>query len=206
MFVYSWTNVSAAAEGGIEKRHRCEKCKTWYCYDMERRIDAGRHIPFSVGVDEAAREVQVEVRDSLRDRLREEVDSVPCPNCGWIQTQMVEQLRAEKFGWLRQFPLLYGLGSLVAIPLVYLIFTMFLGIGPPVNGVWTLWPVAPASVLVLTPGVLIWYLGRARRVQFDPNVSRSLESRLRQGRWQARVIDAPTTVEMPRRPLATGNN
>ena len=185
------------------KRVRCEQCETRYNYVMERQAEAGSRRPFGIGADDAARDVRSEARERLRRRLADEVDPVPCPECGRFQAEMVETMLEEDYGWVRLFPLWIALIGLIVVPVVAFLTFLFIKLGDGFVEYPILIPVV--AVVYFLPFALIWFRGRSRRARYNPNESEPLKARLRYARRRARVIatesepESEPVAERPRR-------
>jgi len=127
MFIYySSTNYSAETRGACLVGVRCDKCGCEYCYQLERVGSGGAGAPYGIG-KEATKQYAVELAEAdLKKRLEREAELVPCPECGWLNEELVRGYRRSRYQeWL-------GCSGLVAafcIP-VSLIVAWFLSIGP----------------------------------------------------------------------------
>lgn len=151
MSVPDGTEYTSKARGSVLKPVHCQTCGAHFVYPMHREASGqGTRI---LHIDEAAARKQASQRaqENLRQRLREECDPVPCPRCGYYQSQMTRQLMATHLRWLSV------LGSvLVVVGLLGVPFTLD-GTSRPLG-------------LYLCPVGFALILGRgwlARR--FDPN-------------------------------------
>jgi hypothetical protein len=143
--------------GTVNKRNSCERCGHDYAYRMTRRASGDAR---------------------LRRELERDCDPVPCPSCGWYQTQMVTYLRHQRYG--RFFR-----AALIFLPLSLVIFVADVvsnlrrrGSWPPIDEL-----VFYASLVAVAPATLLLLFFLVRN--FDPN-REDAEARKRLG--QARAV------------------
>ena len=93
MFVYVGRNYRAAVSGTVIKDVRCEKCGCEYLYRMIRRGEGSGSSPYYLNNEGAQRRANAGAKRQLQKLLARGVDPVACPDCGWLQAQMVRELR-----------------------------------------------------------------------------------------------------------------
>lgn len=111
MIPYAMTYTSSA-KGRVTKTVTCESCKTKYVYVMERRsVNQATSMLFLDNRGASAR-ADSQAKKSLRRKLKDDCDPVPCPVCGWYQSFMIPKARSLKWKWL--MPVEIGLIALDA--------------------------------------------------------------------------------------------
>jgi hypothetical protein len=89
--------VRHIAVNGEALRHvTCERCKHDFDYRLERSVTLDT-LPLPALVRRAERTC----RERLARRLSTDVEPVPCPSCGWVQAEMVRELRRRFGGCLK---------------------------------------------------------------------------------------------------------
>jgi hypothetical protein len=86
----SMTWVEVRAEW---KQVRCEQCDYEYEYELIRRAKGEAFSPFNLLNDRARRAAERRADRKLERLLATGTDSAPCPECGWLQRDMVRELR-----------------------------------------------------------------------------------------------------------------
>jgi len=99
MFVYTKT-FSSAQVGQIQKEVRCERCDCEYTYQMIRRGSGRSTSVYGLGEKTAKQQAQNVAGVKLAKLLQRQHDPVACPDCGWIQSYMVEDLRRRAHRWI----------------------------------------------------------------------------------------------------------
>ncbi|MFI5380719.1 MAG: hypothetical protein ACHRHE_15580 [Tepidisphaerales bacterium] len=87
----------AVKTGRAIKSATCERCGTEYFYDLRRVIVSER---WGGTADAAEKRTQEAATARLQRTMDHDTDVVPCPQCGWIQTEMVHDLRRRSYRWL----------------------------------------------------------------------------------------------------------
>jgi hypothetical protein len=75
---------------------RCEECKRFYAYELER-VGCADGLGFFGGPGAAAYR---RAEEDLRRKLAEGVEAIPCPNCGRYQADMVPGMRRLHRRWM----------------------------------------------------------------------------------------------------------
>jgi hypothetical protein len=120
--IYASRHYYVDVAGATSKTVVCEKCGSTFHYEVERTGRGEGQSPFfldNAGSEERARR---EAEQSLRGRLERAVEPVPCPDCDWLQTEMVTELRRRSHRGL----LWIGI-AVPAVLAVILWMTVFLG-------------------------------------------------------------------------------
>jgi Protein of unknown function (DUF3592) len=94
------SDYTATASGSTFKAVQCENCQEEYIYFMHRTsMGTGTSLLFLD--NEGARErSESRARKHLERSLKNSVDPVPCPKCGWYQPDMVKALRQRYRLWM----------------------------------------------------------------------------------------------------------
>src|SRR4051812_28413051 len=81
-------HATVTLSGAVYKIVRCEHCQSEYVYLMERATSASdTTLPFADIWDSLGR-ARSNAEARLQQRLANEHDAVPCPQCGWFQSYM----------------------------------------------------------------------------------------------------------------------
>ena len=100
MPVFYNTTTTASAKATVPRFVTCEKCGHGYGYLVTR---TGYGFVYSHwGLIDFGRpdRVQGDADVELEKKLRNAVEAVPCPKCGWYQKHMLARAREERFGWI----------------------------------------------------------------------------------------------------------
>jgi hypothetical protein len=84
---------TATAIGHTLRTVVCEQCGSEYIYGLKcEGIGSGTSVLFldNLGAEGRAEKA---AQDALAEKLKNAVDGVPCPKCGWYQASMVKHLR-----------------------------------------------------------------------------------------------------------------
>ncbi|HEX5272407.1 MAG TPA: hypothetical protein VFW33_18045, partial [Gemmataceae bacterium] len=117
-------SIAAKATGSTAVAVRCEKCWHKYYYKLTRTAVGRCDAPYGLGEAKCKKQARRTARRMLRRMLEHDVDPVPCPQCGWVQAEMVRVLRELRHRKLR----LWGLLSVVAAGIAGT-FTLVFGVG-----------------------------------------------------------------------------
>src|SRR5438874_2630964 len=108
MHFYFGKEFTAAATGSIVRDVTCEKCGCAYHYRLVRRGEGHGHSPYHLNNRGAERRAHDRAQRRLAKMLARDVDPVPCPDCGWIQQEMVHEVRRRRLRWLNVVALVFG--------------------------------------------------------------------------------------------------
>jgi hypothetical protein len=157
--------VRVFIEGTVVKKVFCENCKTDFIYEMTRKASASAS-PY-LGIEEAEKKVVKEAKKELTNRLRGEIDAVPCPKCGWYQRAMFPIAREEYWAWFR------GAGCLLILLAILLALAYI---------AWPLprdWAVVWVSCFGIGYALLVFR--KVMSLRYDPNAT-DLDARLKLAR------------------------
>ncbi len=126
MVIYWDQKIQAESLGGQIAHVHCEKCEFSYYYLLTRMGRGTGVAPYSLGTTGAAEAAHVMSQTDLRERLENEAETVPCPKCHWISTELVNGYRRSQyrlFNTAAVFVVLVGSAS-------FLIASWYFSIGP----------------------------------------------------------------------------
>lgn len=108
------------AEGSVEREVRCERCEADYQYILTRKT-ALDTVPLAFLIRQAHETCQ----QRLARKLKCDVDVVPCPSCGWVQSTMISELRRRFLRPMRSYSVFVGIAC-VALAVCFLGVGLFL--------------------------------------------------------------------------------
>jgi hypothetical protein len=162
------------AQGRRTKVVSCEKCQRRYAYELER---SGANA------------------EQLEHLLATGVEAIPCPACGWYQSDMIPQAQTRNRRWMLSAGqcLTVGLIPVAAITTSINVTYADQSTGPPIP-----WPIfaAGAAVLVglLAVGIgLLWKY--TLRHRYDPN-REDAEARKRYGQSRATLLSEQVAEDL----------
>src|SRR3954470_24325400 len=101
MFVHG-TIYTSSVSAAMMKPVRCEKCGGAYSYRMVRRgVGQGSTI-YGIDSQGASDRSAANAQAKLHRLLQTGVDPVPCPHCGWLQREMVDEIHRRNYGWIKR--------------------------------------------------------------------------------------------------------
>jgi hypothetical protein len=115
---YSVPYCHIVLRGGVAKNVTCEKCGQGYTYRLDRTVKLDVMPPLPVLVRRGERICH----ERLARRLFHDVEPVPCPSCGWMQSNTVPELRRRFLRPLKTF------GTFIAVSGAALVL-LSLGVG-----------------------------------------------------------------------------
>jgi len=83
------------ASGAAVKRVQCEACAFVYEYEIKRR-SRGNAFRLPGGLEIAKQKAQAHLQKALQDGC----EPVACPNCGWLQSNMIARARRIRYRWM----------------------------------------------------------------------------------------------------------
>src|SRR4051812_41887993 len=96
IFLLLQRTARAMLPGFIWKPNRCERCGCDYYYRMNL-VGNGNHTTYGGDQFAAQQAADWAARSDLDRKLRNDVDPVPCPDCGLYQQPMVGAMRDRRF-------------------------------------------------------------------------------------------------------------
>jgi hypothetical protein len=112
--------ISKTITGAALKEVCCEQCEYRYQYQIERKGTGESFAWLFISTNIELSEAETRAARDLRRQLRKGHDLVPCPMCGFIQQEMVEQARENAYEWLFFF---------VMVPAFFCIYTLPIAAG-----------------------------------------------------------------------------
>ncbi|HEX5139021.1 MAG TPA: hypothetical protein VFY93_18775 [Planctomycetota bacterium] len=176
-----WTRHAATATGRARRVVRCEECGGEYAYEIERAAVGHGISVYALDEDGAAKRARKEAQEHLVRQLDAEIEVVPCPKCGWVQTGMTPLARRQYRRWMDTT------GWVVALLAVTAAFAnMAMGSGAPPRRLLVAWPwVIVAGVL--GPALVLLRLALANA--YEPN-DEPVEVRIERGRKRSVAVEA----------------
>ena len=104
----------------------CDKCGCRYFYELVRLGTGSATAPYGIGTNLAAKSAEKQSERDLEQRLAREAELVPCPNCRWINEELVRGYRKARYRPLKS--LAVGVGTFGTI--ISLICAWFISRGP----------------------------------------------------------------------------
>ena len=157
----SWRHYESTVEGSVTKPVVCEKCGVTYYYVLTRRgVGQGRSL-YGMKDAAASQTALTASQRNLQYSLSKDCDPVPCPDCGWFQTNMVVVMRQQRYAWMDW--LVGGVPTVMYFCVVA--FAIWRKISPEVNPI----PIITAAVLAAACGVGIAVFRRRLRARYNPN-------------------------------------
>ena len=147
------------ASGEVTRHVTCERCKRGFDYRLERStaIDT---VPLPMLVRQAEEICQ----QRLAARLAKDVEPVACPACGWIQGEMVEEMRRRFAGGLRACGIVFAIAS-ATLSIVFASLGIWFRLRP-IKLDLDCWGIAGAGAAGCVVGLIMvglrWLLGRWR--------------------------------------------
>jgi hypothetical protein len=126
MSIYVSKVFTATVSQSVLKAVACERCGQAYFYQLSRHGVGRGSAPYYIGQASAEARAQRRAAAELKKRLEREEEAVPCPDCGWIQPSMVQELRRRKHRWL--LVLTWG-GGAVAVATLLIMLAVTAGDG-----------------------------------------------------------------------------
>ena len=174
--------TSVGVPGQTTKVVRCEACGRTYAYELER-IGYGYADGFTANSVSLARQ---RAEEDLQRLLAIGVEAIPCPACGWYQSDMVPQVRSRHRRWM-----LY-LGQCLTFSVVpmgvvgELLYLVNEDVGDPPAIPWPVFVAGMVCLLAAGVGLLI----RRRRLvkNFDPNNEEDVAARTLYGQSRAVLL------------------
>jgi len=94
------------ASGEVARHVTCERCRKGFDYRLVRSTAID-----TVPLPSLVRRAEEICRERLAERLAKDVEPVACPSCGWMQGEMVEELRRRFAGGLRACGIAFAIAS-----------------------------------------------------------------------------------------------
>lgn len=149
MIPYFSRQVASSHTGTRMTRVECEQCGCRYYYELTRIGVGSVSTPYGLMGAAAEESAKQQSSTELVERLADEAELVPCPQCHWINSELVSGYRLSRYRWVA--PLALGIAFFGTV--ASLISAAFLWYGPPADRG------ALPYVLVGGPGISIALAG-----------------------------------------------
>ncbi|HSI35042.1 MAG: hypothetical protein ACAI43_06980 [Phycisphaerae bacterium] len=120
MIVYVGKTFSSAVTGGQLQRVDCEKCATEYYYELVRVGTGAASAPYLIGQNSAANRASRAAEKALAKRLAREAEMVPCPQCNWVHSSLIDRYRRRQYSGFVKLVVLVSVLGLLAVPFIRL--------------------------------------------------------------------------------------
>jgi hypothetical protein len=176
---------TCSAQASAAKAVTCEQCGTPYAYAMTRTASGRDCAPYGLGCDKAKRRAYEKAVQAAQKALAGSCEPVPCPDCGWYQTDMVKQLRRQRHRWMT-----FCGGWLLFLFLGPLLVGIILYLAPGQEQLTRfVVPLLAATGVMTGIGLTLWTGQKVLSSGYDPNAC-DVEERKRIGRSRVLNVDA----------------
>jgi hypothetical protein len=99
--MYFGRKYTSQAQGKRVVEVVCEKCGTEFHFELARIGVGVGNAPYFLFPGAAKRRAMAAAQKNLANKLEKEREMVPCPHCHWINEELVENYRLQKYfkGW-----------------------------------------------------------------------------------------------------------
>ena len=141
----------------------CDMCDCQYFYELTRIGAASRKNYGGFGEDVAARRVEERAQKELQDQMAVEAELVPCPECGWINDELVHGYRQGRYRRVGTFALWVAIVGAIGS----LFCALGISAGPPTDrGALPFFLFGgPTLFLSVGVGLMMFRSGMRRRIQ-----------------------------------------
>ena len=183
VFFFS-TRTTSADFGERLVRVECDECGCEYFYELRRMGTGSSSSPYGIGASSDARASQDQSHRDVQERLAFEADLVPCPECNWINDELVAGYRRSRYRQLGMAAAGIAFFGTVAS----LFGAWFTTIGPqPDRGALPYYLVGGPALFV-SLGVMVILLRTWLRSRIRPNKTFPLEPQLPPGSPPAMLL------------------
>jgi hypothetical protein len=123
VFIYVGKTFTATATGSAIRDVRCERCRCEYHYELARTGVGRASAPYYLGQRSAAARAERGAANDLRKKLGRDHELVPCPGCGWVDSEAIRHVRRRSHRWAYTLMIVPGValaGSAIIALGVYL--------------------------------------------------------------------------------------
>ena len=164
MFLYFSKEFSATAAGSTLRAVICEKCGGDYFYELSRVGVGSGTSPYYLNDSGAQARADRRAQQKLDAALRASADPVPCPHCGWLQEQMVREVRRRWLKGVRKWAAIALFAGLIVLLVVFQVVVAY------ANHLEQYRVVLLAIAIGLAAATLaLWLWVPLARRAFDPN-------------------------------------
>ncbi len=129
MIPYFSSRFEASQAGSRLASVECEQCKCQYFYELTCIGTGTATAPYGLGGTSDETSSQLQAAAELQERLTWEAELVACPQCHWINNELVEGYRQGRYRWAA--PLAAGIAFFGTV--AALISAAYLWFGPAVD-------------------------------------------------------------------------
>lgn len=167
---------------------QCEKCGCEYYFVLSRIGTATGTAHYGLGQAAAVSDARTRSSEQVTKRLTDEAELVPCPQCHWINSELVDGFRRGRF---RNWGAI-AIGAAILAMAISLIIAWFIHIGPEADrgGLPYFLVYAPLAIVASAGSVfaLRWWL----RQRIQPNRDFPLPPKLPRGTPPPLMLDKAT--------------
>jgi hypothetical protein len=174
---------TATLRGKTAKLVTCEECQAEYVYFVERTAKGVDDSPLFLDNAGAERNARRRAEQDLRDKLDTAVAVVPCPECGRVQSHMIDLARREKFGHRRGLAKVAIIAGGIFVAAAGIAALLYLKEGGSGKLIMSL-VYGPPAGLAFAWGIAKWIRTGREAAEYDPNAE-DRGGRLRRGREAA---------------------
>lgn len=193
MVLYFGLSVTASSAGGTIAKVSCDKCQSEYYYELTRVGTSTGHSPYGIAISSLEETARERSKDELVSRLQSEAELVPCPNCGWINDELVTGFRRGRYRG-------FGLAALLTMivgTVVSFVASWFVYLGPQVDR-WSLpYLLVGGPLLSICLGIMMLALQHGLRLFIRPNANYPLPPSLPVGTPSALVLNTAKDKLVP---------
>ncbi len=95
--IYVGKSYTARLRGSRAVPVQCEKCQTCFVYELIREGTGAGSAPYYIGQAAAARRAEEGARKMLKKRLARESEPVACPNCNWVNSDLIAGFKRTQY-------------------------------------------------------------------------------------------------------------
>lgn len=99
MFI-QWTTATTEVADSIWREVPCDHCGESYVFRLRARVQQNEVDLYAGRNSQQQARSRSRALDQLDYRLRWKIVPIPCPSCGHYQSDMCEELRRRRYGWL----------------------------------------------------------------------------------------------------------
>jgi hypothetical protein len=170
--LYVGRTYTATLTGDAVKGVQCQNCGCEYFYKLVRTAQGQGSSPYFLDNSGASNRAHNAAQKALAKALKG-IDIAPCPDCGWLQSDMVKKVKSDKYGWLLIIALIVIAAAL---------FSAFFGI-------------SKFLLFSAATGITLFSLWRILRSNCKPNLLAAERAGTTNPKWPA-IIRREELVEM----------
>src|SRR5438105_396547 len=103
MLFYYGKTFEASRAGGRVVGVICDHCGCRYYYELTRIGTGANTASYGIGTSRASRKAHEQSERDLQRRLALEAELVPCPQCNWINGELVKGYRLGRYRGVGKF-------------------------------------------------------------------------------------------------------